>query len=189
MESLAFLNDFFQWIGQWFPRWDLLLPTEGGVKFRPEGEIILLEPGEIYWWWPVTSYVAKINTNRQTLTFGQRLTTKDEVSVQVNTVIAFTIWDPERAIIGVDDFEDTVGEIAQKLTIRPIMSRTFSEIREDMGDSNEMRNEITRGAKKMLRGFGLDVEDGYVCDFTKTTVFSHDGDPMFAGHEEEEEEE
>lgn len=188
MEAFNFLNDIFQWLGQWFPRWDLLLPTEGGIKFRPEGEVIELEPGEIYWYWPVTSQVITIDTNRQTLTFGQRLTTKDGISVQVNTVIAFTVWNVELAIVGTKDFEDTVGEIAQKLTIRPIMSRTFEQTREDMGESNEMRNEITRGAKKLLRGYGLDVEDGYVCDFTKTTVFSHDGDPMFSGAQEEDEE-
>ncbi len=189
MEAFNFLNDIFQWFGQWFPRWDLLLPTEGGIKFRPGGEIILLEPGEIYWYWPVTSNVTTIETNRQTLTFGQRLTTKDDVSVQLDTVIVFTIFDSELAIVGVNDFEDTVGEIAQKLTIRPIMSREFSEIRADMGDTNEMRNEITRGAKRMLREFGMDVEDGYVCNFTKTTVFSHDGDAGFSGFSEEDDEE
>ncbi|KKN55438.1 hypothetical protein LCGC14_0582080, partial [marine sediment metagenome] len=179
----------FQWLGQWVPKWDLLLPTEGGIKFKPHGEIVILEPGEIFWWWPVTTYIFKIATNRQTLTFGQRLTTKDGFAVQLDTVIAFTIYDAKLAIIGVDDFEDTVGEIAQKITLRPIMGREFSETRADMGDSNELRNEITRGAKKLLHRYGLDVEDGYVCNFTKTTVFSHDGGVGFVGEGEEEEEE
>lgn len=189
MEAFNFLNDIFQWLGQWFPRWDLLLPSEGGIKFRPHGEMIVLKPGEIYWFWPVTSSVSTIDTKRQTLTFGQRLTTKDDVAVQLDTVIVFTIWGVKEAIVDTKDFEDTIGEVAQKLTIRPIMSREFKEIREDMGDSNEMRNEITRGAVKLLNRYGVDVLDAYVANFTKTTVFSHDGGSVFSGAQDEEEEE
>lgn len=189
MEAFKFLNDIFQWFGQWVPKWDLLLPSEGGIKFKPEGEIIILKPGEIYWWWPVTSKISTIDTKRQTLTFGQRLTTKDDVAVQFDTVIVFTVWGVREALVDTKDFEDTVGEVAQKLTIRPIMSREFSEIRSDMGDSNEMRNEITRGAIKLLKQYGLDVLDGYVANFTRTTVFSHDGVAVFSGSTVEEEEE
>ena len=189
MEAFSFLNDVAQWFGQWMPKWALLQVDEGGVKYLPGKEIIVLEPGEIYWYWPVTSNVVTIDTRRQTLTFGQRLTTKDDISVQLNTVIVFTIWDVKKALVDTKDFEDTVGEVAQKLTIRPIMSRTFTETRADMGESNDMRNEITRGARGLLRDYGIDVMDGYVSDFTKTTVFSHDGDQMFSGHEHGTEEE
>ena len=189
MDAFDFLNRFFTWFGDLVPEWNLLQPTEGGVKFRPGKKVELLAPGEIYWWWPATTDIATIKTKRQTLTFGQRLTTKDDISVQLDTVIAFTIYDVVMALVETKDFEDTVGEIAQKLTIRPIMSRTFEEIREDMGESNNMRNEITKGAKKLLTEYGLDVLDGYVCNLTKTTVFSHDGVPAFAGHDEESEDE
>lgn len=202
MDAFDFLNDIVQWFGKWVPRWDLLQPDEGGIKFRPRtrgiwprrrlhktGNIIVLEPGEIYWYWPVTSYVVTIDTKRQTLAIGQRLTTKDGVSVQVDTVIVFVIDDVEKALVETKDFKDTIGEVAQKLTIRPIMSRTFAETCEDMGESNNMRNEIFKGAKALLGDYGVRVLDGYVSDFAKTTVFSHDGEMGFAGHDHEEEEE
>lgn len=189
MEAFSFLNDIAQWFGQWMPKWALLQPDEGGVKYKPESEIIVLTPGEIYWYWPVTSNVVTIDTRRQTLTFGQRLTTKDGFSVQLDTVIVFTIWDVKKALVDTKDFEDTIGEVAQKLTIRPIMSRTFGETCLDMGASNNLRNEITRGARSLLRDYGIDVADGYVANFTKTTVFSHDGDSGFVGHEHEEDDE
>lgn len=189
MEAFSFLNDVAQWFGQWMPKWALLQPDEGGIKYKPEGEIVLLTPGEIYWYWPVTSNVVTIDTRRQALAFGQRLTTKDGYAVQLNTVIVFTIWDVKKALVDTKDFEQTISEVAQKLTIRPIMSRTFGETCEDMGQSNEMRNEITRGARTLLQDYGIEVKDGYVSDFTKTTVFSHDGESVFAGHAHTEEEE
>lgn len=186
MQAFDFINEAAKWAAQFKPEWDLLQPNEGGVKYKPGGKIEVLTPGDIYWWWPVTTNIQTIDTRRQTLDLGQRLTTKDDMSVQVNTVIVFTIDDVLKALVDTRDFEDTVGEVAQKLTIRPIMSRTFAEIRADMGDSNEMRNEITRGAKTLLSEYGINVLDGYVSDFTETTVFSHDGEAAFAGHNDEE---
>ena len=183
------LNDLMVWFGNLFPRWDLLEPTDGGLKFKPKGEIDILVPGYIYWWWPATTVVRTMETKRQTLTFGQRLTTKDGVTVQCNTVIVFTIpteKDVVKALVETVDFEDTVGEIAQKLTVQPMMGRKFKEICEDMAESNVMRNEVTRGARSLLKDFGCNVLDGYVSDFTRTKVFSHDGDAMF-GHEDEDE--
>jgi len=188
MDAFDFLNRFFTWFGDLVPEWNLLHPTDGGVKFKPGGKIELLVPGEIYWYWPATTDIATIKTKRQTLTFGQRLTTADGVSIQIDTVIAFTIYDVILALVETKDFEDTVGEIAQKLTIRPIMSRKFDTIRSDMGETNEMRNEITKGAKKLLYGYGLDVLDGYVANLTRTTVFSHDGNAEFSGNNNEDEE-
>jgi regulator of protease activity HflC (stomatin/prohibitin superfamily) len=188
MQAFDWLNDIATWFGDLVPRWDLCDPTEGGVKFKPGGVIELLVPGEIYWWWPVTTNVYTIDTKRQTLTFGQRLTTADLQEVQCNTVIVFIVDDVLAALVETRDFEDTVGEVAQKLTIKPIMSRMFEKIVRDMAESNEMRNEITRGARSLLKEYGLNVLDGYVSDFTKTKVFSHDGEPTFVGHDDEDEE-
>jgi regulator of protease activity HflC (stomatin/prohibitin superfamily) len=175
-----------RWFGDLFPRWDLCEPIEGGVKFKPGGVIEDLEVGRIYWYWPAVTRVYKIDTKRQTLTFGQRLTTKDGRSIQFNTVIVFTIDDVRKALVETKDFEDTVGEVAQKLTVQPMMGREFEDICEDIADSNKMRNEVTRGARSLLRDFGCNVLDGYVSDFTETEVFSHDGDGMVFGHGDEE---
>lgn len=184
---LDWLNDVAAWFAQFVPDWDLCEPTEAGVKFKPGGKIALLKPGHLYFWWPAASCVRTIDTKRQALTFGQRLTTKDDVSVQLNTVIVFTIDDAYKALVDTRDFEETIGEVAEKLTVKPIMSRDFKKICEDMADTNEIRNEITRGAKRLLPDYGVCVLDGYVKDFTKTTVFSHDGGGLVMGHEEEEE--
>ena len=184
--GLDWINDIADWIGALIPDWELLQPTEAGVKFKTGGRIEVLVPGEIYWWWPAVTKVETIDTKRQTLTFGQRLTTKDEVTVQVNTVIVFTINDVLKALVETYDFEDTVGEVAQKLTVKPIMSRTFEQIRADMAESNEMRNEVTRAARSLMSDYGVEVIDGYVCDFTETRVFSHEGGGLAIADEDDE---
>ena len=138
------LNDVMRWVGDLVPAWDLLEPTEGGVKFKPGGRIIVLKPGYIYWWWPATTKVTTLPIKRQTLSFNQRLTVGGEDAVSINTVIVYTVDDVQKALVETTDFEDTIEEVAQKLTVQPIMSRSFEQICKDMADSNEMRNELTR---------------------------------------------
>ena len=189
MQAFDFINDFVRWFTQFVPKWDLCEPTEGGVKFSGTGKdrISLLVPGEIYWWWPIVTYVHLIDTKRQTLSVTQRLTTSDEVTVMVTTVIVYTISDVYKALVETRDFEDTISEIGEKLVVKPIMSRQFNEIRRDLADSNELNNEVKRVARSILSDYGVSVEDGYVSSFAQTEVFSHDGDGMvFAGGGEEE---
>ncbi len=180
------ISDIARWFGKFMPRWELLEPTDGGLRFSYGGRVKELIPGNIYWWWPIRSTVTTIPVKRQTLTFGQRLTTSDGVSVQMSTVIVFIVNDVTKALLETADFDDTVGEIAQKVTIRPVMSRKFDEILKDIADSNRMRNEVTSNARSMLTPYGVEVLDGYVCDFTKTRVLSIEGDGMAFGTEEDE---
>lgn len=182
------INNIMEWFGELVPEWDLLEPTIGGVKFKPGGKIVLLKPGHIYWWWPATTKIRTIDTKRQTLTFGQRLTTKDEQSVQCNTVIVYVVDDVIKALVETFDHEDTIGEIAKKVTVKPVMSRNFSKIIADMAESNEMRNEVTSQARSLMKDYGVKVLDGYVCDFTETRVFSHDGDGLAITGEHDDEE-
>ena len=185
MQALDWINDIVLWFGQFVPEWDLLDPTEGGVKFKPGHKIVLLKPGHIYWYWPITTNVYKIETKRQTMAMSQRLTTKDDVSVLVDTVIVYTIDDVEKAIVETRDHEDTISEIGEKVTVKPVMSRMFDDIRIDIADSNKLNNEIKSGARSELGAYGVKVVDGYISSFVETKVFSHDGTGMAIGEEYE----
>lgn len=184
--GLDWINDVAEWFGSLIPEWDLLEPTDAGVKFLPGGRVKVIKPG-IYWYWPATTVVYTLNVKRQTMSFNQRLTTKDEETVSINTVIVYTVDDVQKALVETHDFEDTIEEVAQKLTVQPIMSRTFEEVCNDMADSNEMRNELTRKARSLLSDYGVHVLDAYVSDFTETKVLYHEGDGLAVDYEDEDE--
>ncbi len=175
MQAFDWINDIMRWFGQFLPVWDLLDPTDGGVKFKPGGKIELLEPGHIYWYWPVTTNVYTIETKRQTLTISQRLTTTDDIPVLFEASIVYEIDDVIKAIVDTRDHEDTISEIGEKVSVKPIMGRSFEEVRKAIAESNELNNQIKSGARTELRDFGVKVLDGYVSTFVKTKVFSHDG--------------
>jgi regulator of protease activity HflC (stomatin/prohibitin superfamily) len=180
------LNDVAAWIGALIPEWDLLEPTDGGVKFKPGGKIVVLVPGHIYWWWPATSSIVTMPIRRQTTSLNQRLTTKDDITISVNTVIVYEIEDVRKALVDTHDFEDTIEEVAQKLVVQPIMSRDFNQIRVDIAESNEMRNELTRGARSILTPYGVRVMDSYVSDFSETKVFTHEGNGLAVDYDDSE---
>jgi len=186
MIAFDWIGHIAGWIERFIPHWDLLDPTDGGVKFSRKKRITLLEPGEIYWYWPIMTNVYTIETKRQTLTITQRLTTKDEYTVMVTTVIVFTVDDVMKALVETRDFEDTIGEVGEKLVVKPITSRDFGDTLLRLSESNDLNNEVKRIARSTLGEFGVNVIDGYVSNFAVTEVFSHDGDGIVFGSGDEE---
>ena len=190
MQAFDFINDIMRWFQRFLPHWALLDPTEGGVIFTHGKPPRLLTPGKIYWWWPVVSNVYTIDTKRQTLTITQRLTTKDEVTVMITTVIVYIIDDVLLALVETRDHDDTVKEVGEKLVVKPVTSRDFSDTLKRLSESNDMNNEVKRIARSTLSEFGVNVVDGFVSNFAVTEVFSHDGGGVvFGGSGSNEEEE
>ena len=190
MQAFDFSNDIMRWFERFLPPGALLENTEGGVIFKHGTEPRLLTPGRIYWWWPIVSNVYTIDTKRQTLTITQRLTTKDEVTVMITTVIVYTINDVLLALVETRDHDDTVKEVGEKLVVKPVTSRDFNDTLKRLSESNDMNNEVKRIARSTLSEFGVNVVDGFVSNFAVTEVFSHDGGGVvFGGSGSNEEEE
>jgi len=187
MQAFDWINDIMRWFAQFMPEWDLLDPTCGGVKFRPGNKTIMLKPGCIYWYWPITTNVYTIETKRQTLVISQRLTTSDDVPVLFEATIVYEIDDVIKAIVNTRDHEDTISEIGEKVSVQPVMGRTFDEVRKAIADSNELNNQIKSHARTELGAYGVKVVDGYVSGFVETKVFSHDGQGMAIGEDYDDE--
>ena len=55
-EALAWVGQIFEWVGRFIPRWVIIPPTRGGIKFVHGSKVVPLGPG-IHWYWPaVTEY-------------------------------------------------------------------------------------------------------------------------------------
>lgn len=170
------LNTIFEWFWDFKPRLELLPPTHGGVKFKPGGKIKELKPGHLYWWWPVTTDVTTIGTKRQSIEVQQELTTKDEISVMVKTVIVFTIDDVIKALVDTDDIDDTTDEMGKKGTVAAVTSRDFGELVTLTAQHTDLRNEVTAGARSALHPFGVKVKDAFISSFGETRIYSIMGD-------------
>lgn len=174
---LEFLNDFFAWLVTYLPNVDLMQVNYGGVKFLPGGRVKVIKPG-MYIYWPVTTSVEMIPIRRQSIEVQQELTTKDQVTVMVKTVIVFSIDDVMKALVETSDFDDTIEEMGQKGTVKAVMGRDFEQVLVDMVTGSDIRNEVTQGARSALRPFGVKVEDSFISSFAKSKVFSLMGDSV-----------
>jgi regulator of protease activity HflC (stomatin/prohibitin superfamily) len=183
--GFEWLNKLMTELGAWIPRIGLMKVTHRGVKHSRGGSVTPIQPG-LYMWWPLISQIDELAVVRQTLSFRQRLTTKDTSTVLVETVIIYTLDDIEKACVETWDYEDTIGEAAQRSTIKSVMSRTFDQIKEDLAGANRIPEEITEICLGQLSQFGVHVEEAFISNFCKTNVFSHDGTPVFAGTNPEE---
>lgn len=178
--GFEWLNKFMSELGAWIPRIGLMKVTHRGVKHSRGGTVKPIQPG-LYMWWPLISEIDELAVMRQTLTFRQRLTTLDACTVLVESVIIYTIDDIEKACVQTWDCEDTIGEAAQRSTIKSVMSRTFDQIKEDLAGTHRIPDEITEVCRGQLSQFGVHVEEAFISNFCETHVFSHDGEPVFAG--------
>ena len=178
--GFEWLNKLMTELGAWIPRIGLMKVTHRGVKHSRGGTVTPIQPG-LYMWWPLISEIDELAVMRQTLTFRQRLTTQDTTTVLVETVVIYTIEDIEKACVETWDYEDTVGEAAQRSTIESVMSRKFAQIKEDLAGTNTIPDEITEACRRQLSQFGVHVEEAFISNFCETHVFSHDGASQFAG--------
>lgn len=180
---LQFLNDFFAWIVNWFPHISLMQVNYGGIKFLPGGKTEVIEPG-MYVYWPVTTTIEEISIRRRGVSIIQRLTTKDNVRVLVETSVIFLVNDVYLAIVETFDFDDTILEMAQEAVIAPVQSRDFVEVVNSMTDET-MRKQLTPKVRTALKQFGVYVEKAFISDFTETNVICHEGSGLSINTEED----
>ena len=64
--ALAWISWIAQWVGQFIPKWEVLDPTLGWVKFR-RGRLHSSGRGGIVVWWPILTKVEVVSVAEQTL--------------------------------------------------------------------------------------------------------------------------
>lgn len=80
--AFAWIGQIFDWVGKFIPRWIILNPTEGGVKYVRGWKVVPLKPG-IHWYWPAVTTFDQYPTARQ----ADRLQTQTMESADNKTFI------------------------------------------------------------------------------------------------------
>ncbi len=101
---------------------------ERGIKFRFGKFVKILSPG-----WsviiPVLESVKKVDVRTKAVDVpSQEAITRDNVSVQINAVLYFKIFDASKAILEVENFLWAVGQLAQTTMRNVVGSVTLDEL-------------------------------------------------------------
>jgi regulator of protease activity HflC (stomatin/prohibitin superfamily) len=136
---------------------------ERGLRFRRGRLDRILEPGA-YWYVPAVTRIQKVDIRpTRVAVAGQEVLSADGVAVKASLAATYKIADPQRAIMGTDDFRTAVYTELQ-LALRAIISEHKVE------DLLQQRAEFSTRLKTLpavnLTAIGLELQDAALRDLT-----------------------
>jgi regulator of protease activity HflC (stomatin/prohibitin superfamily) len=97
----------------------------------------------------------------------QALTTKDRQKVTLRGVLMWSIFDIKKAVIDVEDAEETLGDIAVGIIQDEVERTTWAQIR-----TPEFRKRCLKQIQKQARKWGISVSTLKFQDITQAEVFN-----------------
>ena len=129
---------------------------ERGIKFRFGKYVKTLKPG-----WkivlPIFESYKKVDIRTKAVDVpSQEAITKDNVSVQINAVIYYKLFDASKAILAVENFYYAVGQLAQTTMRNVVGSVTLDEL---LAERDKISDEICNIIDKATDPWGIKVEN------------------------------
>ena len=129
---------------------------ERGIKFRFGKFVKVLKPG-----WklvlPIFESYKKVDIRTKAVDVpSQEAITKDNVSVQINAVIYYKLFDASKAILAVEDFYYAVGQLAQTTMRKVVGSVSLDEL---LAERDKISTEICKIIDEATDPWGIKVEN------------------------------
>ncbi len=129
---------------------------ERGIKFRFGKFVKVLNPG-----WkivlPIIEGYKKVDIRTKAVDVpSQEAITKDNVSVQINAVIYYKLFDAAKAILAVEDFYYAVGQLAQTTMRNVVGSVSLDEL---LAERDKISTEICKIIDEATDPWGIKVEN------------------------------
>lgn len=129
---------------------------ERGIKFTLGKFSKIMEPG----WrlvFPIFQSFKKVDIRTKAVDVpSQEAITKDNVSVQINAVIYYKLFDASKAILAVENFYYAVGQLAQTTMRNVVGSVTLDEL---LAERDKISDEICNIIDKASDPWGIKVEN------------------------------
>jgi len=117
----------------------ILKEYERGVVFRL-GRLSGAKGPGLFWLWPVIEKMVKVDLRVITQDVpAQDVITKDNVSVKVNAVVYFRVFNPDKAIVEVEDYLYATSKLAQT-TLRSVVGE--AELDELLAERERINDRI-----------------------------------------------
>ena len=129
---------------------------ERGVVYRFGRVLPVVRPPGLTWLIPFADRLDKVNMQIITMPVpGQDGITRDNVTVRVDAVIYFSVADPVRAAVDVQDYMSAIGQVAQT-SLRSIIGKS------DLDDLLANREGLNQGLELMIDspalGWGIHID-------------------------------
>lgn len=169
--ALAWVGYIANWVGKFFPRWIILDPREGGVKYVRGKRIVKLTSG-IHFWWPlVTPEPDVYPVVRQADDLrAQAIVTTDGKTLLVTAMIIYEVTDILLLLPRVFRATEAIKDIALTCVHSVCCELPYTEllIKQQKGTlDTQLKNE----AQKALKEYGINVLKVQLIDLAPTRVY------------------
>jgi regulator of protease activity HflC (stomatin/prohibitin superfamily) len=156
VSAFAWLSALVEWFGQFVPRWIILDPVYGGVKFVRGVKIVPLPPG-IHWYWPATTKIDTYPTATQTDELrSQTIVTTDDKTIDVSALLRYRV--PDVAKLLSENYQGKVAIADVSLTaIHDVCCRLSWEELKTEQRKGTLKTKLKNAAKRELEGLGVEV--------------------------------
>jgi len=155
-EAFAWLGQLVEWIGRFFPRWQIVTATHGAVKFVRGAKVVPLAPG-MHWFWPLTTDLMLYPTARQAVDLrSQTFVTADDKTIAVGGLIVYEVKDIAAILGQTFDPDETIRDITAAAIHDVCCSKTWDQLREGLR-SGALDRELRQEAAKGLNSYGVRV--------------------------------
>lgn len=136
---------------------------ERGVKFTQGKFSGIMEPGWKFVF-PIFQSYRKIDIRTKVIDVPeQEVITKDNVSIKINAVIYYNIFDASKALLGVENFHYAVSQLAQTTMRNIVGSVTLDEL---LTGRERISSEICLIVDKATDSWGIKVQNVELKDVT-----------------------
>ena len=138
---------------------------ERGVKFRFGKYKKIVEPG-----WrlvlPIVESMKKIDVRTKAVDVPEQdAITKDNVSIRINAVLYYSIFDAAKVIISVENYKFAVGQLAQTTMRNAVGAVTLDEL---LAQRDRISEEICKIIDEATDPWGIKVENVELKDISLT---------------------
>ena len=136
---------------------------ERGIKFTQGKFTEIMEPGWKFVF-PIFQSYRKIDIRTKVIDVPeQEVITKDNVSIKINAVIYYNIFDASKALLGVENFHYAVSQLAQTTMRNIVGSVTLDEL---LTGREKISSEICLIVDKATDSWGIKVHNVELKDVT-----------------------
>ncbi len=160
---MQWLTELFNRITCWIPRIVLIAPDEGGVRVTLGNRVSLTPPG---WYvvWPLIQVVTSLTVTPQVEDLrAQSIQTADGVSLAVSGAIEYSIRDARKAILCVQDFDDSLKNLALGAIVDFVTTHTL----EECGRVDDIKDVVRKALRKHINDWGIRLMNVYITDLDK----------------------
>lgn len=168
--ALAWIGQIAAWVGQWIPRWVILDPTMGGVKYVGGKHPIVLNAG-IHFYWPARTTLETYPTARQADDLRtQTVVTTDDRTIVVGGMVVYRVIDLMKLLPTTFQPSRAIKDVCLTCIhdVCCMMSWETLKLEQRKGT---LETKLRNACKKQLAEYGVEVIQVQLTDLAPTRVY------------------